>query len=109
MSILKRYKVFRPPTSLITSFVIGLSVKTSLGKTELFCRTKDFKLCRVIVRKVFLSLFDIKKVVLMYREVVLDESILDLDSWLPQSAIDEVVALILHLDSQEESTQSVSS
>ena len=42
----------------------------------------------------------------MCKEVVLDESILDLDSWLPQSAIDEVVALILFL---EEATQSVSS
>mgnify|MGYP000274365165 CR=1 FL=1 len=42
----------------------------------------------------------------MYKEVVLDESILDLESWLPQSAIDEVVALILSL---EETTQSVSS
>ena len=26
-----------------------------------------------------------------YKIVVLDESILDIDSWLPQSAIDEVV------------------
>lgn len=44
----------------------------------------------------------------MYKEVVLDESILDLDSWLPQSAIDEVVELILHLENAEEITQSVS-
>ena len=44
----------------------------------------------------------------MIKEVVLDESILDLYSWLPQSAIDEVVALILSLESQEETTQSVS-
>lgn len=51
-------------------------------------------------------IFDRKKVVAMYKEVVLDESILDLESWLPQSAIDEVVALILSL---EETTQSVSS
>lgn len=42
----------------------------------------------------------------MYKEVILDESILDLESWLPQSAIDEVAALILSL---EETTQSVSS
>lgn len=42
----------------------------------------------------------------MIKEVVLDESILDLDSWLPQSAVDEVVALILHL---EESNLAVSS
>lgn len=42
----------------------------------------------------------------MIKEVVLDESILDLDSWLPQSAVDEVVVLILHL---EESNLAVSS
>lgn len=61
------------------------------------------------MRKDILShfcIFDRKKVVAMYKEVVLDESILDLESWLPQSAIDEVVALILSL---EETTQSVSS
>lgn len=40
----------------------------------------------------------------MYKEVVLDESILDLESWLPQSAVDELVALILSLESQEETT-----
>ena len=44
----------------------------------------------------------------MIKEVVLDESILDLDSWLPQSAIDEVVTLILHLEELEGATQSVS-
>lgn len=31
-------------------------------------------------------------------EYVLDESILDIDSWLPQKAVDEVVALILESD-----------
>lgn len=45
----------------------------------------------------------------MIKEVVLDESILDLDSWLPQSAVDEVVALILHLEAQEENNLAVSS
>lgn len=45
----------------------------------------------------------------MLKEVILDESILDLDSWLPQSAIDEVVALILHLEEQEENNLVVSS
>lgn len=44
----------------------------------------------------------------MYKEVVLDESILDLESWLPQSAIDEVVELILQLEEQEEVDPSVS-
>lgn len=38
----------------------------------------------------------------MVRYFVLDESILDLESWLPQSAIDEVVELILQLEEQEE-------
>ena len=45
----------------------------------------------------------------MIKEVLLDESILDLDSWLPQSAIDEVVALILHLEELGENAPSVSS
>lgn len=31
-------------------------------------------------------------------EFVLDESILDIDSWLPQEAVDEVVQLILKSD-----------
>ena len=31
-------------------------------------------------------------------EYVLDESILDIDSWLPQKTVDEVAALILELD-----------
>lgn len=45
----------------------------------------------------------------MYKEFVLDESILALDSWLPQSAIDELVDLILQLEEQEEVDSSVSS
>ena len=44
----------------------------------------------------------------MYKEVVLYESILDLESWLPQSAIEEVVELILQLEEQEEVGSSVS-
>lgn len=44
----------------------------------------------------------------MYKEVVLDESILDLESWLPQSAIEEVIELILQLEEQEEVGSSVS-
>ena len=48
-------------------------------------------------------------VITMVKEVVLDESILDLDSGLPQSAIDEVVDLILQLEEQEEVSSSVSS
>ena len=80
-------------------------MKTSLGKTE-FCRIRDIKLYRLLCERIYFRIFDGKKVVAMYKEVVLDESILDLESWLPQSAIDEVVALILSL---EETTQSVSS
>ena len=45
----------------------------------------------------------------MLKEVILDGSILDLESWLPQSAIDEVVELILQLEEQEENKPSVSS
>ena len=45
----------------------------------------------------------------MLKEVILDESILDLESWLPQSAIDEVVELILQLEEQEGNKPSVSS
>lgn len=45
----------------------------------------------------------------MYKEVVLDDSILDLDSWLPQSAVDKVVALIIKLEGYREEDLSVSS
>ncbi len=45
----------------------------------------------------------------MVRYFVLDESILDLESWLPQSAIDEVVELILQLEEQEGNKPLVSS
>jgi hypothetical protein len=44
----------------------------------------------------------------MVRYFVLDGSILDLESWLPQSAIDEVIELILHLEEQGENTSLVS-
>ena len=73
-----------------------------VGENQNFsCRIKDIKLYRVIVRKILSFAFLI--------EFVLDESILDLESWLPQSAIDEVVALILHLEEQEENNIAVSS
>jgi hypothetical protein len=32
------------------------------------------------------------------QEIVLDESILDIDKWLPQEAIDQTVEIILHLE-----------
>ena len=44
----------------------------------------------------------------MVKEVVLDESILDLESWLPQSAIDEVVALILQVEEIKDCSPPVS-
>ena len=47
--------------------------------------------------------------IFMLKEVILDESILDLESWLPQSAIDEVVELIFQLEEQEGHKPSVSS
>ena len=37
------------------------------------------------------------------KEVILDESILDIDKWLPQEAIDQTVKLILHLEKQSRS------
>ena len=33
------------------------------------------------------------------KEIVLDESILDIDKWLPQEAIDQLAELICYLDS----------
>lgn len=35
------------------------------------------------------------------KEIILDESILDIDKWLPQEAIDQMVKLICCLDSLE--------
>ena len=43
------------------------------------------------------SLKDLKEVETM-QEIVLDESILDIDKWLPQEAIDQTVEIILHLE-----------
>lgn len=35
------------------------------------------------------------------KEIVLDESILDIDTWLPQEAIDQIVEIILQLEEIE--------
>ena len=35
------------------------------------------------------------------KEVILDESILNIDKWLPQEAIDQTVEIILHLEQIE--------
>lgn len=37
-----------------------------------------------------------------YKTVVLDESILDIESWLPQKAIDEVVQAIINHETRLE-------
>lgn len=37
-------------------------------------------------------------------EVILDESILNIDEWLPQEAIDQTVELIRNLEKQRENT-----
>ena len=34
------------------------------------------------------------------KKIILDESILDIDTWLPQEAIDQTIALICHLEKQ---------
>ena len=50
-------------------------------------------------------IINIKGVFIMtenYKTVVLDESILDIDSWLPQSAIDEVVQAIINYETKLE-------
>ena len=38
------------------------------------------------------------------KEIVLDESILDIDTWLPQEAIDQTVELIRSLETHQENT-----
>ena len=35
------------------------------------------------------------------KKIILDESILDIDKWLPQEAIDQIVEIILHLEEIE--------
>lgn len=37
-----------------------------------------------------------------YKTVVLDESILDIESWLPQEAVDEVVQAIINYETKLE-------
>ena len=38
------------------------------------------------------------------KEIILDESILDIDTWLPQEAIDQTVELIRNLETHRENT-----
>ena len=38
------------------------------------------------------------------KEIILDESILDIDEWLPQEAIDQTVELIRNLETHRENT-----
>ena len=35
------------------------------------------------------------------KKIILDDSILDIDKWLPQEAIDQMVEIILHLEEIE--------
>ena len=42
-----------------------------------------------------------------YNEIVLDESILDLDAWLPQSAIDNVIHAIINYENRLEQEQNL--
>ena len=46
------------------------------------------------------SLKDLKEVETM-KKIVLDESILDIDKWLPQDAIDQMVEIILQIETIE--------
>lgn len=46
------------------------------------------------------SLKDLKEDKIM-KKIVLDESILDIDKWLPPEAIDQMVEIILHLEEIE--------
>ena len=38
------------------------------------------------------------------KKIILDESILDIDKWLPQEAIDQIVELIRSLETHQENT-----
>ena len=42
------------------------------------------------------------------KEIILDESILDIDKWLPQEAIDQTVELIRNLETHQEKTYELS-
>lgn len=46
------------------------------------------------------SLKDLKEDKIM-KKIILDESILDIDKWLPQEAIEQMVEIILHLEEIE--------
>ena len=46
------------------------------------------------------SLYEVNKM----KEVILDESILNIDEWLPQEAIDQTVELIRNLETHRENT-----
>ena len=46
-----------------------------------------------------LNLIEEEQLIIM-KEIILDESILDIDEWLPQEAIDQTIELICHLEKQ---------
>ena len=47
------------------------------------------------------SLKDLKEDKIM-KKIILDESILDIDKWLPQEAIDQIVEIILQIENNRE-------
>lgn len=49
------------------------------------------------------SVKDLKEDKIM-KKIILDESILDIDTWLPQEAIDQIVELIRNLEKHPENT-----
>lgn len=36
-----------------------------------------------------------------YKNIILDDSILDIDSWLPEKAIDEIIAVLNELEDDQ--------
>lgn len=45
-----------------------------------------------------------KEVNMTYNKIILDDSILDIDSWLPETAIDNIIALLNELEDDDDQT-----
>ena len=46
-----------------------------------------------------------KEINMTYKNIILDDSILDIDSWLPETAIDDIISILNELeDDQTEQT-----
>ena len=39
-----------------------------------------------------------------YKDIILDDSILDIDSWLPETAIDDIVAILKEMEEDKWTT-----